>query len=127
MNNIKCVERTFYFGRVNPSSVEYEPDDIFADWKVTFRLISSNKFECDITSFKLSMTHRGPVSQSENEMTEELARKYLNNNYKRIHHLAGIRDKQGGYPITEELNKTSKEFEEYMRGYNNTKNEGTYE
>ena len=118
MNNIKCVERSFCFGRANPSSVEYEPDDIFADWKVIFRLVNSNKFECEITSFKLSMTHRGPVAHSESEMTEDLALKYLSDNYKRIHHLAGIRDKHVGYPITEELNKTSEEFKEYMCGYN---------
>ncbi len=104
MNNIKCVEQSFYFG------------DIFADWKVTFRLIP-DKFEYDITSFKLSMNYRGPVDHSENELTKELALKYLGDNYKRIHHLAGIRDKHVGYPITKELNTASSEYEEYMRGY----------
>lgn len=118
MNNIKCVERVFYFGRVNSDKQPNELDYVVNDWKVTFRLINSNKFECDITSFKLSMTHRGPVSQSESEMTEDLALKYISDNYKRIHRLAGIRDKHVGYPITEELNKTSEEFKEYMRGYN---------
>lgn len=118
MNNIKCVERVFYFGRVNSDKQPNELDYVVNDWKVIFRFISLNKFECEITSFKLSMTHRGPVAHSESEMTEDLALKYLSENYKRIHHLAGIRDKHVGYPITEELNKTSEEFKEYMCGYN---------
>ena len=117
MNNIKCTERVFYFGRVNPSSVQDEPDDIFNDWKVTFRLTTSNRFECDILSFSLSFIYHIPVLQSENELNEKLALSYLSDNYKRIHHLAGIRDKHVGYPITEEYNITSEEFKDYIRGY----------
>ena len=68
MNNIKCVERTFYFGRVKPSSDPFESDDIFTDWKVTFRLISLTKIKCEILSFKLSLTFIPSLIDSKNEV-----------------------------------------------------------
>jgi hypothetical protein len=118
MDNIKCVERTFYFGRVKPSSDSFESDDIFTDWKVTFRLISLTKIKCEILSFKLSLTFIPSLIDSKNEVNEALALQYLLEHYTRMQYLAGMRDRRVKYSITEDLNKNSDEFKEYMRGYN---------
>ena len=129
MKNLKSTDKSFYFGRVNQSTVEYEPDDVFADWKVSFRRISLTKFECDIVSFSLSFTYRMPVIQPENELNEELALKYLADNYNKIHYLAGIRDKNVGYAVDNTLSlsfRNSEEFGEYMKGYNSAKPIGGY-
>lgn len=129
MKNLKSTEKSFYFGRVNPSSVENEPHDIFSDWKVIFRRINLNEFECEIVSFNLSFTYRTPVIQSENELNEELALKYLTDNCNKIHRFAGIRDKNLGYEIDtlSPFYKNSEEFGEYMKGYNSAKLIGGYD